>query len=100
MTHKHFLAPCLTIVINALTICLTTTTATQGAERTCPSAAECRDIAPQGKLLHNLQSDGKTQIWTAPCGPNALSGGHDLICEDMVSCPAAGGFGEFLKAVS
>lgn len=36
----------------------------------------------------------------SPCSPNALPEGYDLICEDIVSCPAAGGFGKFLQAVT
>jgi len=68
--------------------------AIQGTEIGCPGADECRAVAPQGKLLLH---DG---IWTSPCNPNALRGGHDLICEDIVSCPAAGGFGKFLQAVT
>jgi len=68
-------------------------TATQTAEITCPGAPECRDTAPRGKLLH----DGN---WTSPCNPNNLQGGDDPICEDIVRCPAAGGFGKFLRGVT
>lgn len=93
MTNSRFLASCLIIFVNAIAIYVTVSTATQGAEVACP-ADECRAVAPQGKLLH---ADG---IWTSPCSPNAVRGGHDLICEDIVSCPAAGGFGKFLQAVS
>lgn len=90
MTNSRFLLLCLTIFGNAIAICVTVSTAAKGAEVTCPSAKECRE---QGKLHH----DGN---WTSPCPPNLLKGGHDLICEDIVSCPAAGGFGKFLQAVT
>jgi hypothetical protein len=29
-----------------------------------------------------------------------MHGDRDVICEDIVNCPAAGGFGRFLQAVS
>src|SRR6476619_2200042 len=65
-------------------------TATQTAEITCPGAPLCRDTAPRGKLLLH------DHTWTSPCNPNNLKGGDDPICEDIVGCPAAGGFGKFL----
>jgi hypothetical protein len=94
MTNSRSLGSCLTILINAIAICLAFRPGMQAADAACPSAAECRDVAPKGKLLHN------SGIWTSPCNPNALRDGHDLICEDIVKCPAAGAFGKFLQAVS
>jgi hypothetical protein len=94
MINSRFLDSRLTIFVNAIAFCIAVSTAMRGAEVACPAADECRDTAPRGKLLH---ADG---IWTSPCSPNAVHGGHDLICEDIVSCPAAGGFGKFLQAVT
>src|SRR5262245_36796592 len=90
MTDSRFLTLCLIIFVNAIAMYVTVTTATQGAEIAC-AAKLCRE---RGKLRH---AHGK---WTSPCSPNDLHGGHDLICEDIVSCPAAGGFGKFLQAVT
>jgi hypothetical protein len=79
--------------VNAIAIYVTVSTATQGAEAACPAIDEnkCRE---GGKLLH---AHGN---WTSPCTPNAVPDRHDLICEDIVGCPAAGGFGKFLQAVT
>jgi hypothetical protein len=64
----------------------------RGTEVTCPGAELCRE---HGKLQR------QNGAWISPCRPNALTGGHDLICEDIVHCPeAAGGFGKFLQAVT
>ena len=93
MTNSRFLALCLTVFVNAIAIYVTLSTGTQGADGACPGADEkrCRE---QGKLV--LQNGN----WYSPCKPYGLYGGHDLICEDIVSCPAAGGFGKFLQAVT
>jgi len=89
-TSQRF-ASCLTAI--ASLVAITLLTPAHGTELTCPGADECREGPPRGKLNHN-------SVWTSPCPPNALREGHDLICEDIADCPAAGGFGKFLRAVS
>jgi hypothetical protein len=59
----------------------------------------CREIAPGGALLHNPNSKGNL-VWTTACGPNTMKPGLDPICQQISSCPAAGGFGKFLQAVT
>lgn len=90
---KRLLASCLVIFAGGMAFIATVSTAAQRRDLNCPGAALCRDVPPKGKLIHK-------GVWKSPCSPNALSGGHDLICEDIVQCPAAGGFGKFLQAVS
>lgn len=80
--------------VSVVAICVTISLSARGTEMTCPGPRECRDVAPKGQLLL------RKGTWTSPCGPNSLRGGHDLICEDIVRCPAAGGFGKFLQAVT
>jgi hypothetical protein len=65
----------------------------------CPSSRLCRDVAPAGALLHNKNSAGH-RIWTTACGPNTTKPRLDRICQEISNCPAAGGFGKFLAAVT
>jgi hypothetical protein len=79
---------------SALAFCAAISIPARGTQVTCPGAdvTGCRE---HGKLV---RQNGE---WISPCGPNALIGGHDMICEDIVRCPAAaGGFGRFLQAVT
>jgi hypothetical protein len=59
----------------------------------------CRASAPAGALLHQPNSRGRL-VWTTACGPNSSSAGPDPICREISACPAAGGFGKFLQAVT
>jgi hypothetical protein len=59
----------------------------------------CRETAPGGALLHKPNSKGKL-VWTTACGPNTMRPGLDPICHQISSCPAAGAFGKFLRAVT
>ena len=59
----------------------------------------CLETAPGGALLHNPNSKGNL-VWTTACGPNTMKPGLDPICQQISSCPAAGGFGKFLQAVT
>lgn len=92
MTNRLFVSCLMTFTVT-IAFSGMGSTAVQGTQLTCPGADECRDVPPRGKLIHD-------NVWKSPCGPNALSGGHDFICEDIAQCPAAGGFGKFLQAVS
>ena len=61
----------------------------------CPSAPQCREIPPLGKLHHH-------NAWTVSCPgvSNTSKSAIDPICEEIAACPQAGSFGKFLKAVS
>ena len=59
----------------------------------------CRQTPPLGALLHNPNSKG-TRVWTTSCGPNTSTPKLDQVCRQISSCPAAGGFGKFLQAVT
>jgi hypothetical protein len=74
--------------------CFATSIVTSPVGAACPTGPLCRDAPPKGGLNHN----GK--VWTTSCGPNTMRGGHDLICQDIAQCRAAGGFGKFVQAVS
>lgn len=50
-------------------------------------------------MLHNPNSKGH-RVWTTACGPNTTTPRLDPICRQISSCPAAGGFGKFLQAVT
>jgi hypothetical protein len=66
----------------------------------CPSGpAVCRDTAPAGALLHKPNSSGNL-VWTTTCGPNTMKSNLDPVCQQISACPAAGGFGKFLQAVT
>jgi hypothetical protein len=85
-------------VISVLTTCLVLSTGTNAQQ--CASGPNvCRETAPGGALLHNPNSNGDL-VWTTACGPNSMRGGLDPICHQISSCPAAGGFGKFLQAVT
>jgi hypothetical protein len=84
-------------VISALGIYLVLSSPATAQE--CPSAQLCRETAPGGSLLHNPNSNGN-RVWTTACGPNSSRQRVDQICQQISSCPAAGGFGKFLQAVT
>jgi hypothetical protein len=73
----------------------------------CHGAKLSRETAPGGALLHNANAKGN-KVWTVACkGPNAPPSWSnkspprlDKICEQISACPAAGGFGKFLQAVT
>jgi len=72
----------------------------------CSNAKQpCRDTAPGGALLHKPNKNGHL-IWTVACkgpdnqNPNVSASRLDKMCDQIGACPAAGGFGKFLKAVS
>ncbi|UVO28141.1 hypothetical protein [Bradyrhizobium arachidis] len=69
------------------------------AAQFCPSANQCRQTPPAGKLRFDPNSAGQ-RVWTTPCGPNTNGHAPDQICREIASCANAGGFGKFLKAVS
>jgi hypothetical protein len=87
-------SPSLMVLLAAMAALFVTGLAATPVEAVCPTAALCRDKPPKGALKHN------SGVWTTSCGPNTMQGGHDLICEDIAQCQAAGGFGKFLQAVS
>jgi hypothetical protein len=87
-------SPALMMLLAAMAALFVTGLAVTPVEAVCPTAPLCRDKPPQGALNHNRG------VWTTSCGPNTMRGGHDLICEDIAQCQAAGGFGKFLQAVS
>ena len=85
-------------VVSALAMSLALGTSAQA--QLCQSGPEvCRESAPAGALLHNANSKGN-RVWTTACGPNSMKPGLDPICHQISSCPAAGGFGKFLQAVT
>jgi hypothetical protein len=85
-------------VVSALAMCLVM--ATWPKAQQCSSGPNvCRETAPGGALLHNPNSKGN-RVWTTGCGPNTMKPGLDPICHQISSCPAAGGFGKFLQAVT
>jgi hypothetical protein len=66
----------------------------------CPSLGQCRaDDTMGGALIHRRSTAG-LMIWTSPCGDNTSTAHADPVCEEIASCPAAGGFGKFLKSVT
>lgn len=66
----------------------------------CPSTPLCRATAPDGALMHKPNSAGAL-VWTTNCQqPNTSQRRDDQICREIVSCPAAGGFGKFLRSVT
>ncbi|AUW47329.1 hypothetical protein [Rhizobium leguminosarum] len=76
-----------------------TAAATDAYAQLCKSAPQCRSTAPEGKLLHNPNSNGR-RVWTTPCGPVTSSQHLDPICNEIAQCQGAGGFGKFLEAVT
>lgn len=99
MTYWYFFSSYLKILSSLITIFLATIIVVHETEAACPTSKICREELPAGKLLHALQSNSK-RVWISPCQPNTLTGGHDLICEDIVNCQSTGGFGKFIQAVS
>lgn len=69
------------------------------AAQLCPSAEQCRKVAPAGKLLYGPNKNGHN-VWTTTCGPNTNGHAPDQICQAIASCSNAGAFGKFLQAVS
>jgi hypothetical protein len=82
------------------TLLLTVVFASESSAQQCQSLGHCRADAPAGgALLHKPNSNGNL-IWTSPCGDNTATRHADPVCEEIASCPAAGGFGKFLKSVT
>lgn len=107
MKHKDprgLLKGCLPALASTL-VCLALNSPVDAQQ--CSSAPLCRKTAPEGSLLHNSNAKGN-RVWTVACkGPNAPAGWSnksaerlDKICQQITSCPAAGGFGKFLQAVT
>jgi len=85
-------------VVATLAVSLVLGTSAQA--QSCPSGHEvCRATAPAGALLHHANSQG-IRVWTTACGPNTMQPGLDSLCHQISRCPAAGGFGKFLQAVT
>ena len=84
-------------VVSALAVHLALGSSANAQE--CRSAQLCRETAPSGALLHNPNSKGN-RVWTTACGPNSTKPRLDQMCQQISSCPAAGGFGKFLQAVT
>ncbi|MGX7703636.1 hypothetical protein [Methylobacterium sp. Gmos1] len=79
--------------------------ATSAVAQQCKSLPDhCRE---GGALLHNPTSSGN-RIWTVSCRgadapdhwSNTSPARLDSRCSEISACPAAGGFGKFLRAVS
>src|SRR5262245_55183559 len=85
-------------IISALAMCLVLG-ASPKAQQCSSGPTVCRETSPGGALLHNPNSRG-IRVWTTACGRNTMKAGLDPICQQISSCPDAGGFGKFLQAVT